>query len=136
MTWRELSDFLHSQRRSFVPRAVSDFAQIGERPLDTVKRLESTTCDSLNEILRGFAATKTWPQLSDEQTLILYYRLSFGVVLAVALSRCTTRLFSGSENQDSHMIQWALNDAWDHPGLSHMLRVFSERHRFQDEVQN
>jgi hypothetical protein len=136
MMWREFSDFLHLQRRSFVPRQVSEFARIGERPADTIKRIEELTHESLNDIVRGFATSKTWPVLSEEQTLMLYFRLSYGVDLAMALSRCTSDLFSVSENRESEMIQWALNEVWDYPGLPHTLRMFSQKRRIHDETRN
>jgi hypothetical protein len=114
---------------ALVPRPIAEFAQIGEKVEDTFKRLEKTTRESLNEAVRGFAKTKTWPALTDEQTLMLYFRLGYGVDLAVAVSTCTTRLFPALENRDSEMIQWAVNEAWEYPGISHTLRSFSERHR-------
>ena len=129
MTWRELSDFLHSQRMALVPRPISEFAQIGEKLADTFKRLEKATRESLDEAVREFAKTKNWPVLSDEQTVMLYFRLSYGVDLAMALSTCTTGLFSTLENRDSEMIQWALNEAWDYPGIPHTLRMYSEKRR-------
>ena len=129
MTWRELSDFLHLQRRAIEPRLVADFARIGEKRADTFKRLEKTTRESLDEAGRKFAKTKKWPALTDEQTLMLYFRLGYGVDLALALSTCTTGLFPTLENRDSEMIQWAVNEAWDYPGIPHTLRSFSERRR-------
>jgi len=96
---------------------------------DTFKRLEKTTRESLDEAVRGFAKTKTWPTLTDEQTLMLYFRLGYGVDLAVAVSTCTTGLFPTLENRDSEMIQWAANEAWDYPGIPHTLRSFSEKRR-------
>ena len=129
MTWRELSDFLHLQRRAIEPRLVADFARIGEKRADTFKRLEKTTRESLDEVVRKFAKTKKWPALTDEQTLMLYFRLGYGVDLALALSTCTTGLFPTLENRDSEMIQWAVNEAWDYPGIPHTLRSFSERRR-------
>ena len=60
---------------------------------------------------------------------MLYFRLSHGVDLAMALSTCTTGLFSTAENRDSEMIQWALNEAWDCPGAAHTLRLYSEKRR-------
>ena len=129
MTWRELSSFLHLQRMAIVPRPISSFAQIGEKVEDTFKRLEKATRASLDEAVRGFSKTKNWPVLTDEQVLMLYFRLSHGVDLALALNTCTTGLFSTSENRDLEMIQWALNEAWDYPGLSHTLRSFSEKRR-------
>ncbi|MGD0816617.1 MAG: hypothetical protein ABSA83_23755 [Verrucomicrobiota bacterium] len=127
MTWRELSDFLNLQRRAIVPRPISEFARIGEKAADTFERLEKETCESLGEAILGFAKTKNWPALSDEQTVMLYFRLSHGVDLAMALSTCTTNLFPPLENRDSEMIQWALNEAWDYPGLPRTLRAFSEK---------
>ena len=129
MTWRELSDFLHLQRRSVAPRPISEFARIGEKAADTFARLEKATRGSLDEAVRGFAKSKNWPALSDEQTVMLYFRLSYGVDLALALSSCTTGLFPTLESRDWEMIQWALNEAWDYPGLSHTLRSFSEERR-------
>ena len=129
MTWRELSDFLHLQRRSVAPRPISEFGQIGEKAADTFERLEKATRGSLDEAVRGFAKSKNWPALSDEQTVMLYFRLSYGVDLALALSSCTTGLFPTFENRDWEMIQWALNEAWDYPGLPHTLRSFSEKRR-------
>ena len=67
MTWRELSDFLHLQRRAIEPRPISEFARIGEKAADTFKRLEKATRESLDEAVREFAKTKNWPALSDEQ---------------------------------------------------------------------
>ena len=96
---------------------------------DTFKRLEKTTRESLDEAVREFAKTKTWPTLTDEQTLMLYFRLGSGVDLAVAVSTCTTGLFPTLENRDSEMIQWAVNEAWEYPGIPHTLRSFSERRR-------
>ena len=93
MTWRELSDFLNLQRRAIVPRPISEFARIGEKAADTFERVEKETRESLGEAIRGFAKTKHWPALSDEQTVMLYFRLSYGVDLAMALSTCTTNLF-------------------------------------------
>jgi len=127
MTWRELSDFLHLQRRSVAPRPISEFARIGEKASDTFERLEKATHESLDEAVCGFAKAKTWPVLSDEQTVMLYFRLSNGVDLAIALSTCTTGLFPALENRDSEMIQWALNEAWVYPGLPHTLRMYSEK---------
>jgi hypothetical protein len=138
MTWRELSDFLHLQRRSVAPRPISEFAQIGEKAADTFERLEKATRGSLDEAVRGFAKTKNWPALSDERTVMLYFRLSYGVDLALALSSCTTGLFPTSESRDWEMIQWALNEAWDYPGLPHTLRSFSEERRARggDQTRN
>jgi hypothetical protein len=126
MTWRELSDFLHLQRRSVAPRPISEFARIGEKAADTFARLEKATRGSLDGAVRGFAKSKNWPAPSDEQTVMLYFRLSYGVDLAQALSSCTTGLFPTLESRDWEMIQWALNEAWDYPGLPHTLRSFSE----------
>ena len=67
MTWRELGDFLHLQRRAIDPRLVADFARIGEKRADTFKRLEKATRESLDEAVREFAKTKNWPALSDEE---------------------------------------------------------------------
>jgi len=114
---------------ALVPRPIAEFAQIGEKVDDTFKRLEKTTRGSLDEAVRGFAKTKTWPALTDEQTLMLYFRLCYGVDLAVAVSTCTTGLFPTLENRDSDMIQWAVSEAWDYPGIPHTLRSFSERRR-------
>jgi len=88
--------------------------------------------------VREFSKTKNWPALTNEQVLMLYFRLSYGVDLAMALTTSTTGLFSTSESRDSEMIQWALNEAWDYPGLSHTLRSFSEkrRHFGDDSVRN
>lgn len=129
MTWRELSDFLNSQRMALVPRPIAEFAQIGEKVDNTFTRLEKSTHASLNEAVCGFAKTKTWPALTDEQTLMLYFRLGYGVDLAVAVNTCTTGLFPPLENRDSEMIQWAVNEAWDYPGIPHTLRSFSEKRR-------
>jgi len=74
MTWSELSNFLNSQRLALVPRPISEFSQIGEKAADTFKRLEKTTRESLGEAVRGFAKTKTWPALTDEQVLIWHWR--------------------------------------------------------------
>ena len=114
---------------ALVPRPIAEFAQIGERVDDTFKRLEKTTRESLDEAVRGFTKTKTWPTLTDEQTLMLYFRLGYGVDLVVAVSTCTTGLFPTLENRDSEMIQWAVNEAWEYPGIPHTLRSFSERRR-------
>ena len=114
---------------AIVPRPISNFARIGEKVEDTFKRLAKATRESLDEAVRGLSKTKNWPALTDEQVLMLYFRLSYGVDLAMALNTCTTGLFSASENRDSEMIQWALNEAWDYPGLSHTLRSFSEKRR-------
>ena len=129
MTWDELSLFLNSQRLSLSPRPIGEFARIGEKADGTFKRLEKTTRKSLNDAVREFAKTKTWPALTDEQTLVLYFRLGNGVDLAVAVSTCTTGLFRASKNRVSEMIQWAVNEAWEYPGISHTLRSFSERPR-------
>lgn len=110
-----------------VPRPIFEFARIGEKAADTFERLEKATRESLDEAVRGFAKIKNWPALSEEQTVILYFRLSYGVDLAMALSTCTTNLFPALENRDSEMIQWALNQAWDYPGLPHTIRAFSEK---------
>jgi hypothetical protein len=69
---------------------------------------------------------------------MLYFRLSYGVDLALALSSCTTGLFPTSESRDWEMIQWALNEAWDYPGLPHTLRSFSEERRARggDQTRN
>ena len=111
MTWRELSDFLHLQRRAIEPRLVADFARIGEKRADTFKRLEKATRESLDADVRKFAKTKKWPALSDEQVTMLYLRLSYGVDLALALSICKTGLFPALKTHDSEMIQWPLNEA-------------------------
>jgi hypothetical protein len=129
MTWRALGDYLHSQRLSFDPRSISDFARIGEKKTDTFKRLEKATRKCLDEAVREFAKTKHWPVLSQEETTMLYFRLSYGVDLAMALSTCTTGLFPALKKRDSEMIQWALNEAWDYPGQPHTLRLFSEKRR-------
>jgi hypothetical protein len=129
MTWRELSDFLHLQRRPIEPRLVSDFAGIGEKRADTFKPLEQATRESLDEAVRKFAKTKHWPALSQEETTMLYLRQSYGVDLAMALSTCTTGLFPALKDRDSEMIQWALNEAWDYPGQPNTLRIYSERRR-------
>ena len=129
MTWRELSDFLHLQRRAIEPRPVADFARIGEKKADTFKRLEKATRESLDEAVREFTKTKNWPALSDKQVTMLYLRLSYGVDLAMALSTCKTGLFPALRNHDSEMIQWALNEAWDYPGQPHTLRLYTEKRR-------
>ena len=129
MTWRALGDYLHSQRLSFDPRSISNFARIGEKKADTFKRLERATRKCLDEAVREFAKTKRWPVLSQEETTMLYFRLSYGVDLAMALSTCTTGLFPALKKRDSEMIQWALNEAWDYPGQPHTLRLFSEKRR-------
>ena len=129
MTWDELSLFLNSQRSSLSPRPIAEFARIGEKADGTFKRLEKTTRKSLNDAVREFAKTKTWPALTDEQTLVLYFRLGYGVDLAVAVSTCTTGLFPELNNRESEMIQWAVNEAWEYPGIPHTLRSFSERPR-------
>jgi len=136
MTWRELSDFLHLQRRAIEPRLVSDFARIGEKRADTFKRLEKATRESLDEAVCKFAKTKKWPALSDEQVTMLYLRLSYGVDLAMALSTCKTGLFPKLNNRDSEMIQWTLNEAWDYPGQPHTLRLYSEKRRIAGEMRN
>ena len=114
---------------AIAPRPISDFAQIGEKAEDTFKRLEKATRGSLDANVLGFAKTKNWSVLSDEQAVMLYLRLSHGVDLAMALSTCTTGLFPALENRDSEMIQWILNEAWDYPGASHTLRLYSEKRR-------
>ena len=129
MTWRELGDYLHTQRLSFDPQEISEFARIGEKKADTFKRLEKATRKCLDEAVREFARTRHWPVLSQQETTMLYFRLSFGVDLAMALSTCTTGLFPTLKKRDSEMIQWALNEAWDYPGQSHALRLFSEKRR-------
>ena len=121
--------FLNSQRMSLSPRPIAEFARIGEKADGTFKRLKKTTRKPLNDAVRKFAKTKTWPALTDEQTLMLYFRLGYGVDLAVAVSTCTTGLFPALENRDSEMIQWAVNEAWEYPGIPHTLRSFSERRR-------
>ena len=138
MTWRALGDYLHSQRLSFDPRSISDFARIGEKKAGTFKRLEKATRKCLDEAVREFAKTKRWPILSQEETTMLYFRLSYGVDLAMALSTCTTGLFPALKKRNADMIQWALNEAWDYPGQPHTLRLFSEkRHDFgNDPTQN
>ena len=112
---------------ALVPRPISEFAEIGEKSADTFKRLEKAARESLDEA--GCGPIKKWPVLSDEQSVMLYFRLSYGVDLAMALSTCTTGLFSTSENRDSEMIQWALNEAWNYPGIPHTLRMYSEKRR-------
>jgi hypothetical protein len=135
MTWRKFADFLHSQRLSFDPRLVTDFARIGEKKADTFKRLEKSTRKCLGEAVREFARTKHWPMLSEEETTMLYLRLSYGVDLAMALSTCKTGLFPALKKRDSEMIQWALIEAWDYPGQPHTLRLYSEkRHAFGDDL--
>lgn len=121
--------FLNSQRMALAPRSITEFARIGEKADGTFKRLEKTTRKSLNDAVRKFAKTKTWPALTDEQTLMLYFRLGYGVDLAVAVSSCTTGLFPALKNRDTEMIQWAINEAWEYPGIPHILRSFSERPR-------
>jgi hypothetical protein len=61
---------------AIVPRPISEFAEIGEKAADTFKRLEKATRGSLDEVVRGFAKTKNWPALSDEQIVMLYFWLS------------------------------------------------------------
>jgi hypothetical protein len=60
---------------------------------------------------------------------MLYFRLGYGVDLAVAVSTSTKGLFPVLENRDSEMIQWAVNEAWEYPGIPHTLRSFSEKRR-------
>jgi hypothetical protein len=127
MRWRELSDFLHRQRTEISVRPISEFAEVGEKAADTFKRLEAATRDSLKTAIREFARTRKWAPLSDEQSLILYFRLSQGVDLAMALSQNKTGLFSTRENDESEMIRWALNEAWEHPGLPNTVRFLSDR---------
>ena len=129
MTWRELGDYLHTQRLSFDPQEISEFARIGEKKADTFKRLEKATRKCLDEAVRDFARTRHWPVLSQQETTMLYFRLSYGVDLAMALSTCTTGLFPALKKRDSEMIQWALNEAWDYPGQPHTLRLFSDKRR-------
>ena|ERR1022692_2026210 len=86
MTWSELSNFLNSQRLALVPRPISEFAQIGEKVEDTFKRLEKTTRESLGEAVRGLSKTQTLPALTDEQVLMLYFRLGYGVLLVLLAS--------------------------------------------------
>jgi hypothetical protein len=132
MTWLELSHFLNSQRLSMDPRSLSEFARIGEKTADTFKRLEKATRKPLNVAVREFAKTKHWPVMSEEETAMLYYRLSFGIDLTMALSTCTTGLFPTLKKRDLEMIQWALNEAWDYPGQPHTVRLFSEKRRTAD----
>lgn len=129
MTWHELSHFLHSQRLSMDPRSISEFARIGEKTADTFKRLEKLTRKSLDKAVCEFAKTKLWPELSEEETTMLYFRLSYAVDLAMALSTCKTGLFPTLKRRDSEMIQWTLKEAWDYPGQPHTLRLFSEKRR-------
>ena len=129
MTWRELGDYLHSQRMSIDPRSISEFARIGEKKADTFKRLEKATRKCLDKAVREFARTKHRPVLSEEETTMLYFRLSYGVDLAMALSTCKTGLFPALKKRDAEMIEWALNEAWDYPGQPHTLRLFSEKRR-------
>ena len=127
MSWRELSDFLHRQRTEISARPISEFAEVGETAADTFNRLEAATRESLKTAIREFARTRKWPPLSDEQSLILYFRLSQGVDLTMALSQNKTGLFSNRENDESEMIRWALNEAWEYPGLPNTVRFLSER---------
>ena len=127
MTWRELSNFLHLQRLAIVPRAICDFTRDGEKAVDTFKRVELATRASLDEAVREFAKTKIWPVLTDQQIAVLYFRLNSGVDLTLALSTNAAGLFSASENRDSEMIEWALNETWEYPGLPRAVRSFSER---------
>jgi hypothetical protein len=129
MTWRELGDYLHTQRLSFDPQEISEFARIGEKKADTFKRLEKATRKCLDQAVRDFARTRHWPVLSQQETTMLYFRLSYGVDLAMALSTCTTGLFPALKKRDSEMIQWALNEAWDYPGQPHTLRLLSDKRR-------
>ena len=129
MSWRELSDFLHRQRTEISARPISEFAEVGEKAADTFKRLEAATRESLKTAIREFARTRKWPPLSDEQSLVLYFRLSQGVDLAMALSQNKTGLFSTRENDESEMIRWALNEAWEYPGLPNTVRFLSDRRR-------
>lgn len=129
MRWRDLSDLLHRQRMEISVRPISEFAEVGEITVDTFKRLEAVTRESLKTAIREFARTRKWPPLSDEQSLVLYFRLSQGVDLAMALSQNKTGLFSTRKNQESEMIRWALNDAWEYPGLPNTIRFLSERRR-------
>lgn len=48
---------------------------------------------------------------------MLYFRLGYGVDLALALSNYTTGLFPTLENRDLEMIQRAVNGAWYYPGI-------------------
>jgi len=127
MSWRELSDFLHRQRTEISVRPISEFAEVGEKAADTFKRLEVATRDSLKTAIREFARTRKWPSLSDEQSLVLYFRLNRGVDLAMALSQNKTGLFSTRENDESEMIRWALNEVWEYPGLPNTVRFLSDR---------
>jgi len=127
MSWRELSDFLHQQRTEISARPISEFAEVGEKAADTFKRLEVATRDSLKTAIREFARTRKWPSLSDEQSLVLYFRLNRGVDLAMALSQNKTGLFSTRENDESEMIRWALNEVWEYPGLPNTVRFLSDR---------
>ena len=127
MTWRELSNFLHLQRLAIAPRPICDFTRDGEKAVDTFKRLEMATRASLDEAVREFAKTKNWPVLTDQQIAVLYFRLNSGVDLTLALSTNAAGLFSASENRDSEMIEWALNETWEYPGLPRTVRSFSER---------
>ncbi len=62
---------------ALVPRPIAEFAQIGEKVDDTFKRLEKATRESLNEAVRGFVKTDNWPTPTDEQALMLYFRLGY-----------------------------------------------------------
>jgi hypothetical protein len=105
MTWPELSDLLNSQRLSISPRPRDD----------------------LNRAVEQFAITEKWPSLSDEQILMLYFRLSYAIDLAMALSTNKTGLFPTLESHRAEMIRWSLNEAWEYPGLPHTLRLSFEK---------
>jgi hypothetical protein len=83
-------------------------------------------------VVRRFTETKQWPTLANKEILILYFRLSYGVDLARALSNSKVGIFSAMENRDSEMIFWALNEAWDYPGLAHTVRFLSENREVSD----
>jgi hypothetical protein len=127
MTWPELSDLLNSQRLSISPRPLHEFANNNEGTSDTFKRIEKATRDDLNRAVEQFAITEKWPSLSDEQILMLYFRLSYAIDLAMALSTNKTGLFPTLESHRAEMIRWSLNEAWEYPGLPHTLRLSFEK---------
>jgi hypothetical protein len=127
MTWRELSDFLNLQRLSISPRPLHGFARNNEGTSDKFKRIEKATRDDLNNAVEQFAVTEKWSSLSEEQILMLYFRLSYAIDLAMALSTNKTGLFPTLEGHRPEMIRWSLNEVWEYPGLPHTLRLSFEK---------
>jgi len=63
MTWRELSNFLNSQRMALAPRPISEFAQIGEKAADTFKRLEKQLVNRLTTLCADLPKQRIGPRL-------------------------------------------------------------------------